>query len=393
MPQIDYRKRAFRSRPTTAAGVYNRRAELIRKSVFFGSVALFVCAVIVLLDFYVLGIFGFFSDNRAARDPNSISNKPVNFENTDVGVIDWTIPATGSNGGGAELSSPETVRVEILEKYREFFEANNEFVGYLSIDPHINYPVAWRAFDNDYYLEHNFDGNPMERGTVFADGWGHWSLPDSADGNTGRPDNVILHGHDLRVRALFSPLKDYVHGRYAFRFLKENAVIRFDTLFEEGMYKIFAVSQINAEEYLGEVFPYWLHSHFESDDHFYEYVVEMLDRSQIHTDVDLRPGDQILTLSTCDPTMFNPDVRIVISARRVRPGESLEMGTDSFVDLRAINRGRDENRFMRYMMFDYYYRVMNNQRGWVGRHSRNWDTSRVEGLNAFLHRNVQFLEG
>jgi len=378
MPQLDYQKRRRRPR---LGGVLAVKVELVRKIVFAVSSVVLVCTTVLLLDYYVLGCFGFF-DNSTTIDWG------VNFENTDVGVIEWVVPATGVNANGE--TPPVVVSVEILEKYRELFEANKEFVGFLSVNEHINYPVVWREYDNDFYLNHNFELAPMERGTVFADGWGRWSYPDPASGQRGRPDNVILHGHDLRVRALFAPLKDYVHGRRAFDFLKANSLIRFDTLFEEGQYKVFAVAQMPAEEYLGEVFPYWQWSEFVSDDAFYEYVVEMLDRSRFHTDVDLRPGDEILTLSTCDPTMFSGNVRIVISARRVREGESVEMNTDEFVDLLTITRGRNENGFLRFMMFDHYYRAFNNRASWVGRHSRNWDTSRVEGLDGFLARHSNF---
>jgi sortase B len=361
-------------------------AELVRKSVLIVSITALVASAVLLVDYYHFGYFGLFGsgDESFTANPHL---RDVDRSNTATGTLS-IIPSNlhGGNGGGY-VSEP--IQVEILEKYREFFEANDEFVGYLSLDPHINYPVVWRKHDNDFYLNHNFDRVRNANGTVFADGWGTFSHPTTV--STGRPDNIVIHGHNLRANALFHPLRNYVRRDTGFEFLSENHVVQFDTLFEHGTYKIFAVAQINVIESLGEVFPFWTKSHFNSEDDFFEYVIEMLDRSQFHTDVDLKYGDELLTLITCDFSMFNPGLRIVVVARRLRDGETADMNTDAFVNLRGENNGRNENGFMQYKMFESYYRMINSNNGWVGRHSRNWDTSRVSGLDEFFMRHPRFL--
>jgi len=245
-------------------------------------------------------------------------------------------------------------------------------VGYISIDPYINYPVVQSPHDkpNDWYLHHNFYKRPTENGTIFADKYGAFT-------HDSRPHNIIIHGHNLVTKNNFQPLMNYRDGRNTegWKFLKENPVVNFDTLFEAGRYKIFSVYQINVNDVYGAYFDYWRKPYFYTRDDFFEYVTEALDRSHYHTGVDLRYGDELLTLTTCDMSMFS-DTRLVIVARRVRVGESPTMNTEDFINNRT-NNGRDENRLMKYKMFDAFYKTNNNDRRWAG---RQWEISWVEGL-------------
>ncbi|MCL1880752.1 MAG: class B sortase [Oscillospiraceae bacterium] len=397
MPQMDVRKvkAGYGNRPKAKAGFFPRKGdsagEFIRKIVLIASILLLVATTLVVLDFYVFGNFlGFFEED--------VTENPilVDFDRNDNSIGTITLPENDPLNPGV------AVEVPILDVYREFWESNDEFVGFLSLgdddDPYIHYPVVWRRYDNEFYLNHNFDRVPTRNGTLFTDGWGIFTAPNPITGESGRPDNVVVHGHNIRVRALFHSLRHYVNRDNGFQFLQDNPIIQFDTLFERGTYKIFAVAQMPVLDHLvaegsRELFPFWRKSHFETSDDFYEYVVELLDRSRFHTDVDLRYGDELLTLATCDASMFGEGVRIVVVARRVREGESYEMNVDEFVNLRAENSGRTSDGFVKYKMFDSYYRNLNGRNGWVGRHSRNWDTSRVEGLDDFLRRNPYFVTG
>jgi sortase B len=391
MPEFDVRP-AYGRRRRKSKGFLPRKgegtAESVRKIVFLVSVPIFAAAIVILLDYYVFDVFGFFKNIPPdSGDPSNFTAVDIDRDDDSTGILELLVDPNCDSG--------DTVEIEILERYRELYEMNNDFVGYLAFGTHINYPVVWRQHDNSFYLNRNFERRSSELGTVFADGWGTFSYPDPATGSTGRPDNIVLHGHYARTGAVFNPLREFIRNDTGFTFLQENPTVHFDTLFEQGTYKIFAVAQVNVNENLGDVFPFWQRSHFDTDDEFYEYVVEIMDRSRFHTDVDLRPGDELLTLSTCDQTMFSSSVRIVIVARRLRPDESISTERE-FVNLTVPNsrgsRGRDERGFMRYMMFHDFYKINNNNRGWVGRHTRYWDTSRVEGLDEFLARNPRFMD-
>jgi len=339
-------------------------SDMARKLVFLISVIALTFAAVKIFDFY----FGSHEEADAGYwDANHDNDATISINSNNL---------SSSDGGDFQVS--------ILERYREFWEANQEFVGWVRIDPWVDYPVAQSQGETpfDYYLHHNFYKVPTANGTVFADKFGEF-LPPSAENPTGRPHNVILHGHNLRTRNLFQPLMKY---RDDFQFLKNNPIITFDTLFESGRYKIFSVYQTNINEVHGDYYDYLAMNYFESRDEFYEYVTEALDRSRYHTDVDLRYGDELLTLSTCDFSMFF-DIRLVIVARRIRDDEDPDMDSEAFINFRE-NNGRTADGYMRHKMFDAYYNVWNNGRGWAGDMSgRAWDTSRVEGLDRWIEDN------
>ena len=334
-------------------------SDIIRKIVFLMSVCALAFAAVKIFDFY----FGT-HEETAYSEYWKIDNS-----NTKKVTIPMTMLSSHSG---------EEVEVEILEKYRELWEVNPEFVGFLSIDPYINYPVPQSQGDkaDDWYLNHNFKGLPTENGTVFADKYGEFTP-------FTRPHNTIIHGHNLITKNNFQPLMNYRDSRTTegWTFLKENPIVKFDTLYEVGAYKIFSVFQINTDDVYGEFYKYWTKPYFNTKDEFYEYVTEALDRSQYHTGVDLEYGDELLTLSTCDFSLLS-NIRLVIVARRVRPGESMEMDTDKFINNRE-NNGRTKDGYMKYKMFDAYYKMSNSNKEWAG---RLWDISWVNGLDEYLKR-------
>jgi sortase B len=370
MPDIDIRKKYTYSKRRKKKKKQNPAVEIVsglfpwsgdtasdvaRKIVFLISITTLTVTAIFILNHY----FG-------AHDPEDYPDYwNVDFNNESVGKIIW------GEQPGLQGSSNTPVEVEILDRYRGFWEKNPDFVGFLSIDPYINYPVVQPRGDKpfDFYLNHNFDERPTTNGTIFACKFTEYT-PHS------RPNNAIIHGHNLLTKNNFQPLLNYLNTprNDGFVFLQKNHIITFDTLFEPGRYKIFAVLQTNINTDMGEFYDFARQRSFTSREHFFEFVTEALDRSRYHTGVDLEYGDEILTLSTCEFSMGD-DVRLVIIARRVRPTELAVMNPETFVNLTGgSNPGRNAEGLMRYKMFDRFYRNSNRGNGWAG---REWDISRI----------------
>lgn len=86
---------------------------------------------------------------------------------------------------------------EPLEKYLEFYEQNNEFVGWISIpsltnsrgEMYIDYPVV-QADDNSKYIDTDFYGEESKSGAIYAD----YKVPITA---TSHADNITLFGHSM----------------------------------------------------------------------------------------------------------------------------------------------------------------------------------------------------
>ena len=117
--------------------------------------------------------------------------------------------------------------------------------------------------------------------------------------------------------------------------------IRFDTLYEQAEWKVFGFGIFNVAESRGEVYGDIISKlDFTSEDDFNDYIINIMDRSDIFTDVDLKYGDDILTLSTCCwPYEGSGDtVRLAIFARKIRKGESDSVDVEKAVGNPYVRR-------------------------------------------------------
>lgn len=199
-------------------------------------------------------------------------------------------------------------------KYNEYYEKNNDFVGWIKIDEtNINYPVV-QTDNNDYYLNHNFEKKKEARGTIFMD---------TACNSDTLDKNTVIHGHNWLDKTVFSELTKYSQ----FEFYKKHPIVEFDTKTDMYKWKIISVFITTGlkEEDNGYVFNY-VYPHMQ-DENYDGYIKELKTRSLYDTGVDVNENDKFLTLSTCtrevDTKNYRTDCRIVIVARMVRPGEDV----------------------------------------------------------------------
>jgi len=349
-------------------------ADIVRKIIFLGSLTLIIWSAVLITDHFVL---------RPARLEQE-RMETINLKKGYDGDEFYAVPGWELKSG----NNDDSREVTVIGEYMEIYEANNDFVGWLEIYPMIQYPVYQHAWfdehgrwvgDNEYYLNHNGAHRPTANGTVFADWEGQFTPYE-------RPHNTIIYGHNLSTKNLFQPLTMYrpnhVSGVDSFEFLKNNPTIEFDTLYERGDYKIFAVFQSNVRSHQGEVFDYWNYVYFNSKSHFDNFVADILDRSYYYTNIDLQYGDELLLLSTCDFSIFSngadSSVRLVVAARRVRDNEFVgftEAEIDAFID----NRGINDDRQIKRRMFEEYYRVV-YPNGWAG---RNWNKDYIKDFEGY----------
>ena len=243
-------------------------AAVIRKLVFIIALIIFLATAIPLVS----DVFMMFRDQWRSQ-----------------GISNIYIP-DGNNGGASK---------EILPSFKKLLEINPDTVGYLKIDgTAIDYPVV-KGKDNDYYLTHDFYGEKSKSGSVMMD----CNCVVSPDGNSG---NMVLYGHNMAVGTFFACLSEYWRTLYdsydapSMQFYKDHPTITFNTLYEEAEWKIFGIGLFNIYEEYGEVYYNYNNKHdFTSRDDFNNFIIDLMDRSDIFTDVDIEYGDDILTLSTC----------------------------------------------------------------------------------------------
>lgn len=222
-------------------------------------------------------------------------------------------------------------------------------------DTRVNNPVV-QSTNNDYYLTHSFEGKETESGAIYSSYLNKWD---------GTDDNIILFGHNMQNGEFFSYIIHYFpdpESRDPIYFYKVHPTIMLAT--PDGgseTYKIFAGMLVNTQPQYGETFNYINKTKFSDVTDFNNFIIDVMDRSWFFTDVDLKYGDELLTLSTCHwPLGRKVDTRWVVMARKVRPGESEEVNT-------AV-----AYRNYQAKLFDYYYSVLNSS--WAG---SVWDKSKL----------------
>lgn len=187
---------------------------------------------------------------------------------------------------------------------------NPDTVGWLSVGDDVVNTVVVQGRDDGYYADHDFDGNRNALGCVYVD---------QGINLRDEPDNIILYGSSSHKNEQFAGLQELTQASY----LSDQYLINFNNIYGNANYKIVAVFYANTNEAAGEVQAAYLNTHFDANNSFQDFVVDIKMRSVVTVDVDIITGDTFLTLVT-DVSDWD-GARLVVVARRVRQGESTEV--------------------------------------------------------------------
>ena len=273
-------------------------------------------AVLVLIACGVI----FFNEMRISLSTKKLSGDLKELYHTYLPAVPETAVGVSLPEKIFGIDTPAESSPELLPLAEQLLAINRDTVGYVSIDgTNVSMPVVQKltADGNAYYLTTAFDGTDSKAGTVFLDY--RAKLTDSE-----RSDILTIYGHNQRDGTMFGELKNYKKN---VDFYKEHPSIVFSSNYRTDVYKIFAyfVTEVEPSQTRdGNVFYY--HNYIDLDESTYnEYISEIMLRSQINTQVDVKYGDQFLVLSTCS-NEFEPS-RFVVFARRTREGESISVDT------------------------------------------------------------------
>jgi sortase B len=191
----------------------------------------------------------------------------------------------------------------MLVDFETLLQENPDTVGWLHIpDSLISYPVV-QTTNNSKYLDTSFLGTRSSAGAVFAD----------MDNDVKTPDqNVVLYGHNMGSgrKDMFGTLLEYKERVHydAHRYLQ------FDTIYEQhGWWKIFAIVNHDVRNTDWN----YLQLKFETQDNFLVWISQARDLSIYDADTILQADDHILTLSTCDRSIYGKNGRLVILAVKI----------------------------------------------------------------------------
>ena len=197
---------------------------------------------------------------------------------------------------------------EILDEYKNIYIKNKSVIGWLTIDgTNIDYPVM-QTVNNEYYLTHDFNGKDDNNGSLFLD----------CNCNAMfRSTNLIVYGHHMKSGKMFGNLKKYKNEDYC----KEHSIIKFDTIYEKGVYEVMYVFTDTIKDAEDVSFKYYQFIDAVSEEEFDSNMKAMAEMSFFDTGVTAEYGDDLLTLSTCDSSAST--ARFVVVARRI-PNDQIE---------------------------------------------------------------------
>lgn len=240
----------------------------------------------------------------AATDAAVIDEPAARSVSGDEVAVDATRAPRATADEGTLVFSLETPP-PVQESFTDLLALNPDTVGYLSVGESISLPVVQRRNDNEYYLNHSFEGEESLAGTLFLDG-ANLLVPED--------DCLIVYGHNMRNGTMFHALSQFENTD----FLRKNAVVNFDTLYENRLYVPFAAftatMDAGSERYLD------IRQFLFDEDSFELFVLKMEKLSVIDTPMDVRYGDRLLLLVTCEYLYDNG--RFVVALRELRPNET-----------------------------------------------------------------------
>lgn len=313
-----YRKRIRKKQRQLSGGVIPRKGdcapEIVRKSIFWLSAVVFVGCIMWLGT----ELYSRYTDQQKYENISQKYNESHENESSTDDTAAETTPAPEA--------PTEEPTLTMLPGAANLLELSPNVTGYISIpDTTIDYPLMQNKDDiegEEYFLEHDFYGNSSNLGSIYLDSRCNFDVV-GEDGRRTEPnsDNLIVYGHNMRDGSMFGNLKNYSEqdGYY-----EKHPLIEINSNYKKYTYKIYGYFIADAVDTTDTRFEYWNYIDFQDENEFYGYVNEIKRRSLILTNVDVKYGDSLLTLSTCNYTVSNG--RLVICARLLREDEEPDEG-------------------------------------------------------------------
>ncbi len=266
-----------------------------------------ILLVVFVVIFLVSGFFllKYFMDSRQNKKLVHSLKEMIEEDGTGSDAGDGTMNPGTSSGAAV----PEYVTVgdkKIQRKFRNLYEKNPDFVGWLTIEgTNVDLPVMYTPDNEQKYLRKNFDGDYALAGTPFI----------AAESDPEKPTtNIIIYGHNMKDGSMFSDILKYKDEE----FYQSHKTIQFDTIYKNATYEVIAAFPGQVLSVGEEGFRYYAFFEAHSADEFDSFVKEVKDRCSYDIPASASYGDELITLSTCEDSGANEGKRYVVVARRMK---------------------------------------------------------------------------
>ncbi len=270
------------------------KLDLKKRNIFlFGMIIL--SSFIIIYSLIKIAIW-LWDDYKAMKEANQIENDTVITE-----IADTEVTQDEKKVDEKQISDFDPywdfIKMNYLEvDFSNLIKMNPEVVAWISVaGTNINYPVVQHE-DNEYYLNHTFNGSKNGAGWVFLD---YRNKPENLDKNT------IIYAHNRKDGSMFGSLRKVLDSDWYQN--KSNYVVKMSTKNENNLWQVFSVYRI-------PVTSDYLEINFSGDDRFFKFLNKMKERSINDFKTTVSANDRILTLSTC----YNKKERVVMHAKLIK---------------------------------------------------------------------------
>ena len=186
----------------------------------------------------------------------------------------------------------------LVPRIQELRKKSEYIIGWITMDD-LDEPVVLK--DNEFFLNHDATGKRNSNGAIFME---------EGTRLLTRPYTIQLYGHNMKSGMMFGNLRKYEDPVYC----RKHRTFRFDTLYEEGQYEIFAVVTISVTPGKARYLNLWALS--STDRKTRKDALASLKRANSYVSTaEVSEEDQILLLVTC---VGDDDERLVVAAVRMK---------------------------------------------------------------------------
>ncbi len=270
------------------------KLDLKKRNIFLVCIML-LSSIVIVYSLANIAIW-LWDDYRVMKEANQIEQETAMSQIEDIDVTE-------------EEKKVEEEQISDFDPYWDFvkmnylqvdfsnlIKVNPEVVAWISVaGTNINYPVVHHT-DNEYYLNHTFNGSKNGAGWVFLD---YRNTTENLDKNT------IIYAHNRKDGSMFGSLRNILNSDWYQN--KSNYVIKMSTKNENNLWQVFSVYRI-------PVTNDYLQIDFSKDDIFLAFLNKIKERSIYDFKTTVSVNDKILTLSTC----YNKKERVVMHAKLIK---------------------------------------------------------------------------
>lgn len=259
--------------------------------------------IILLLLIVIFAISSFLfikeiAENKKENDIYEDLQEIVQSEENSTNENDFTGDLKNETSNISTENKVNTANSYNLENVSKI---NSDVIGWIKINgTNINYPIMQNG---DYYLRRNIYKNYSSHGTPYL----------AEYCNLRTSDNLIIYGHHMNDNSMFSNLVNYKNYSY----YKNHKYIYFYTLKDgqtiENTYEI--VIAFKTIAYSDNGFKYYNYTNFYDEEEFNSFVEKCRNLEFYNTGSNLKYGDKLITLSTCEYSQKNG--RMVIVAKKI----------------------------------------------------------------------------